>query len=276
MLSTEVTLPRVISAQTSMPSMPSISAPSITSPSAPILQTSENTTKTETAETRTNTLSNNVTAASLLNLTSLDTDGSLSSLLQDDSDSSSLNDLLSLSNIISGNTDINSLLSSTTQSSTNTQASSTALLNTILEKLSVLTEQIEQLKKETPVSSERSALSIPETNLLRFSVNGYNVLATCTAIFFSTPDEDGSFLCTGDREYMANGIKRKETFYMLFSTSGNNTFDVAVNVMQDYLNEYSFLYQLSKREHISAVKNSNMVSIIIDDPLWKLNFLCSF
>lgn len=60
---------------------------------------------------------------------------------------------------------------------------------------------------------------------------------------------------------------------MLFSSDGKNNFNVAARVMQDYLNEYSFVYQLSQKSGVRAQKTGNLITIMIDDPVWKLDLL---
>lgn len=266
-----------------MPSMPTVSSPSITSPSSPVIkrtetpQTSEQGQSNNAADkdgaknsSKTGTdLSKTVTASSLINLNSLITNGTLSSLLEDGANTNSTSSLLSLSNLISGKTDINSLLNQNTAAPLADTSASSVLLNKIINQLTSLQEELDKIKKE----NKNSALQINTAKILRFSVNGYDILATCKTVYFSIPDKDGSFLCTADREYYANGIIRKETFYMLFSSDGKNNFNVAARVMQDYLNEYSFVYQLSQKSGVRAQKTGNLITIMIDDPVWKLDLL---
>lgn len=273
-----------------MPSMPSVSSPTISPPSAPVIRQNESTPskkgdaeskKSESAKTDAAAQSKTLTASSLINLNSLIAGGSLSSL-NEDNNTNSMNSLLSLSNLITGKSDINDIISnSQTGTLTSSASSNTSLiiLNQILEQLSQLNEELEQLKKENSTLSqtEQTQLHSEKTEsrikLLRFSVNGYSVLDTCKTIYFSTPDRDGSFLCTADREYYADGILRKETFYMLFTSIGNNVYNTAVKVVQDYLHEYSFVYQLAQKENLQAVRTGNLMSLIIDEKNWKMDFL---
>ena len=115
------------------------------------------------------------------------------------------------------------------------------------------------------------------SRLIRFSVNGYDVLRTCRTIYISDVQEDGTFLVTGDRKYASDGKTRSETFHLLFkkdqNTSGLQNYHAAAAVTQDYLNEYSFLYQLSQRENLSAVRTGNLVTMRTTDPDWKLELL---
>lgn len=162
----------------------------------------------------------------------------------------------------------------------------------ILEK--VLTE-IEEIKKNTkeipaakPVTIVASAPVVSSNNLssaaekassriLRFSVNNYDILKTCGKIYISDIQHDGSFLVTGDRRYVSDGKNRTETFHMLFKNSAGEhsavNYNAAASVSQDYLNEYSFLYQLSKRPQLSAVRIGNLVTMRTDDQDWKMELL---
>lgn len=162
----------------------------------------------------------------------------------------------------------------------------------ILEK--VLTE-IEEIKKNTkelpaekpvtivasaPVVSSNTLSSAAEkasSRILRFSVNNYDILKTCGKIYISDIQHDGSFLVTGDRRYMSDGKHRTETFHMLFKNSSREhsavNYNAATSVTQDYLNEYSFLYQLSKRPQLSAVRTGNLVTMRTDDKDWKMELL---
>ena len=88
---------------------------------------------------------------------------------------------------------------------------------------------------------------------------------------------DGTFLVTGDRVYSSDGKNRTETFHILFksspSESGSSNYKAAANVTQDFLNENSFLYQLSKFENLPAMRVGNFVSMRTEEPNWKLELL---
>ena len=56
------------------------------------------------------------------------------------------------------------------------------------------------------------------SRLLRFAVNGYNVLRTCRTVYISDVQDDGTFLVTGDRRYVSDVQTRSETFHILFKT----------------------------------------------------------
>ena len=108
-------------------------------------------------------------------------------------------------------------------------------------------------------------------------MNNYDILKTCGKIYISDIQHDGSFLVTGDRRYMSDGKNRTETFHMLFKNSSGEhsavNYNAATSVTQDYLNEYSFLYQLSKRPQLSAVRTGNLVTMRTNDQDWKMELL---
>ena len=116
---------------------------------------------------------------------------------------------------------------------------------------------------------------------MRFRINGSNILSSITDIYISKPETDGSFLLTADRTYLADYKRRTETFYMFFtptSDSKSSALDVTVSVLQDYENKNSFLYRLadlSEQTPISAKKTGSLISIIINNPSFKVDFLLS-
>ena len=127
--------------------------------------------------------------------------------------------------------------------------------------------------KESPAASSVRNRS----RLLRFAVNGYNVLRTCRTVYISDVQDDGTFLVTGDRRYMSDGRTRSETFHILFKTKPDSTsvceYDAATAVTQDSYNPNSFVYQLSKRRNLMASRTGNLVSMRTEDPDWRLELL---
>ena len=108
-------------------------------------------------------------------------------------------------------------------------------------------------------------------------MNGYDILRTCRTLFISDVQSDGTFLITGDRRYQSDGSTRSETFHLLFkAASGSDSlksYDAAALVTQDYLNENSFLYQMSQRDDMQASRTGNLVTLRTTDPKWKLELL---
>ena len=135
--------------------------------------------------------------------------------------------------------------------------------------------QLEELKKRmpengasasaTPVSVKEKAPEKAEPSVLRFLINGYSVLGSCKTIYFSKPENDGSFLLTGDRKYMADGKLREETFYFLFHATGtknsSTVYSVTPSLSQDYENTSSLFYKLCQISDLTAARTGNLVTL---------------
>jgi len=186
-----------------------------------------------------------------------------------------------LGNLLDGNAGLlSSPLSNVAASSTDSETNK--LLNKVL-------SEMEEIKKQGGVEAEtvRSSIQAPvvtstvaqskQSRLIRFNVNGYDVLRTCRTIYISDVQADGTFLVTGDRRYLSDGVTRSETFHLLFKTdadsAGRQNYHAAAAVTQDYMNQYSFLYQLAQRTDLSALRTGNLVTMRTTDPDWKLELL---
>ena len=139
-----------------------------------------------------------------------------------------------------------------------------------------------QTVSEVSASMQTSSTStvapvVKQSRLLRFTVNGYNVLRTCRTIYISDVQSDGSFLVTGDRRYMSDGKTCSETFHLLFKTqpedSAQTGYNAATAVTQDSFNPNSFVYQMSTRTDLTASRTGNLVSMRTEDPAWRLELL---
>ncbi|MGI0528748.1 hypothetical protein [Treponema socranskii] len=153
-------------------------------------------------------------------------------------------------------------------------SSSNAMLEKILSEL----DNVKKQNAEAVKSNEEQPLpSSARPGILRFIVNGYDVLSSCRAVYFSDVGKDGTFLLTGDRTYTANGQKRMETFYLLFRPAGNAGFSaqykVECSVVQDYTNVHSFMYRLASLGNLSAAKTGNLVSLRTSDPNCRADLL---
>lgn len=124
---------------------------------------------------------------------------------------------------------------------------------------------------------EAPARGIPRSHVLRFTVNGYDILRTCRTVYISDVQTDGTFLVTGDRRYQSDGKTRSETFHMLFKTDPASSslmdYTAATAVTQDYYNPNSFMYQLTQHKNLSATRTGNFVTMRTDDDDWKLELL---
>ena len=200
----------------SMPSMPAVGG-SFYTPSFPSglnsKRNTDNSAKEETEKAET-ILTEAVTPDSLLS-TVYANSGVLTAY-----DISSLYDSGLFSNL-SSLTSANSLTNYATSTSTN------ILLQQVLNSLNELKKQQQEAS-----AKEKNALDAAKTDsehfknrepsVLRFKVNGYNILDSLTEVFFSETEPDGTFLLTGDRKYFTNQQVHTETFYMLFKTVNSN------------------------------------------------------
>ncbi len=224
----------------------------------------------------------------------------LSTLTADDIQQMSKNGLLNqLGNILGADTssmtgvELSNLYTSKSKSASNILLSQViSEIEEIKEQNKKLQEQVANITKtlenENAYSSYSNTGSIVANNtasssrhtqsshLIKFSVNGYDVLRTCHTIYISDVQQDGTFLVTGDRKYQSDGKTRSETFHLLFKTAANSssqTYSAAAAVTQDSFNQYSFLYQLSQRDDLQATRIGNLVSMKTVDPDWKLELL---
>lgn len=246
-------------AMPAMPGMPSLETPFYTPsfPSNSVIPKKKSN-KNETTETeKQSVITNNDNAddivSTLMNNSSILSASDITSLY----DSGMFNNLSSLSGT--------------------TAASSTNVL--LQQVLTSLEELKTQQKNASPVQRQQlenaqedsQNFKQREPQILRFRINGYDIKDSLTTVFFSEPEADGTFLLTGDRRYFTNQKSRTETFYLMFKAVKSNgsvtTFDVQPSIVQDALNENSFVYKFSKIKNLKAEKTGNLVVLHADDGL---------
>lgn len=137
--------------------------------------------------------------------------------------------------------------------------------------LSQILTELNDLKEITKNQTNQNAAykNIKQQNnnpkILRFYINGQNILNTCRTIFFSKKEKDGTFLLTGDRKFSIQNQSRDETFYFLFKPNQKNgtttEYDVIPNLIQDSTNEQSLLFNFTKEEPLAATKTGNLISV---------------
>jgi len=258
-----ITAPTVSApAMTPMPTigLPTVTAPTVTGPSATTTGTTSATTasasKTSTPTASAGTTS---TAASALSLLGLGSDNSLLNALSgtgtDDASVSALSGLLG--------------------SGTSSTTTDSATLTKILE---LLEKQQAQATAAGAASAKNSATAekVPITSggeLIRFTVNGYSITASTTALVSSILAKDGSFLLTGDRGYASSGQKVTETFYLLCRKNADGTYRLQADVSQNPVNQNSYLYQLARRSPIKGTLTGDLLVFRTDDPAWSLNLV---
>lgn len=171
--------------------------------------------------------------------------------------------LNSLSGILSGKTSTNSTDQLfTTSAQTLAQAAKTAQNDSLVQ------------------ASQSSGRDSASPSILRFLINGTDMIPFCKTVFFSSAETDGSFLLTGDCRYEVNGSKRDETFYLLFHSKGSKNaiqeFSVEASVFQEVEDSSTYLYALTKIGNLTAQKTGNLISLKSKENGTVLNMLLSF
>ncbi len=240
-----------------MPSMPQIGG-SFYKPSFPSgfgSRKNKNETDNDDNETNASVLTEAVTPESLLS-TVYSNSGILTAY-----DISALYDSGLFDNISSLNSQ-NSLTNYSTTTSTN------LLLQQVLNSLNELKNQQQSASARDKnrldaVKTDSENFKIREPSILRFKINGFNILDSLTDVFFSETEADGTFLLTGDRKYFINQQVHTETFYMLFKTVSSNgsslTYKVQASIVQNSRNENSYVYKLANVKNLTAEKTGNLV-----------------
>ena len=290
----------------SSPTMPTVTSPTLGdgfytpgNDSNPIYTGSSDSSKTAAPATSSQTNTAASTSASTAtpqtttqpSNTNITPTGLLSSLSANDI--SSLGEQGLLSQLFSTNDTANSTTSLANLYTSSSNSTTNVLLKQVLSELESLKKQTtaktstDSKEKSTEIAANKSTATktnlsaatttAPHSSLLRFIVNGYDILKTCRIVYISKVQKDGTFLLTGDRRYQSDGTMRTETFYLFFKNNGvvggQSTYTVAAAVTQDYLNQYSFLYQLAQKDNLLASKTGNLIILRTDDPSWKLDLL---
>ncbi len=139
-------------------------------------------------------------------------------------------------------------------------------------------QNIEQATKT--VKNDSSVQNSSSPSILRFLINGTDMIPFCKTVFFSSAETDGSFLLTGDCRYELNGDTRNETFYLLFRSTGSKNasqeFSVTASVFQNKEDSSTYLYALTKIGNLTAQKTGNLISLKSKENGTTLNMLLSF
>lgn len=150
------------------------------------------------------------------------------------------------------------------------QNQTAVLLQAVIEKLDALQKTVDLQNSAKGSVAETDTVQAGKQDkqggrILRFVAGNYNILPSCTAVFISQPETDGSFLLTGDRKYRsANSAAGKiygETFYFLFKAAGGGTFNAAFTLSQQPENPDSPLYALTRASFLQAVRTGNLVTM---------------
>ncbi|MBP5358268.1 MAG: hypothetical protein J6Y69_03680 [Treponema sp.] len=267
------------------PSMPTISSPTMPTVSVPVIGSSFSYSNSSSKDSSKNQSSQKSSNSDEKDSASKKTSVDLLSTLTA-SDLQTLSATGMLDTLLESKTGTSSLLGLSNLYTSDSSSETNILLKQVLSEMEEIKQQTSAPEKvasqavQAPVvtsTENTSSARAKASRLIRFSVNGYDVLHTCRTVYISDVQEDGTFLVTGDRKYPSDGVTRSETFHLLFKkdqgSSGLQNYHAAAAVTQDYLNEYSFLYQLSQRENLTAVRTGNLVTMRTTDPDWKLELL---
>ncbi len=135
------------------------------------------------------------------------------------------------------------------------------LLQEILKKLDDIQRQLSaSAASGTPAAAAPTAAGDQEGagRLIRFRLDGYDMLTVCRSIYLSALSEEG-FLVTGDCGYAVGGTTQEETFYLLFRKTGPGIYEAAVELSQNPANESTFLFRFSGNAPYTAEERGNAV-----------------
>ena len=164
----------------------------------------------------------------------------------------------------------------------NSLASSSLDSLTLQKILSELTSLKNQVAKNGVIPSSGDNFSNKgekSAKILRFIVNGYDLLSGCRKIYFSEEETDGTFLLTGDRKYISDNKSKSETFYFYFHASGSQNgmtkYRVTPAVSQVREDPQSLLFQLTQKEDVTASRTGNLVTLRVNEESFKMDLLIS-
>ncbi len=95
--------------------------------------------------------------------------------------------------------------------------------------------------------------------VLRCVVNGHDLERGFAGSFVSTRAGDGSFLVTGERYLVLEGVRRREFVYLLYRPTTGSSGSLYVDVSQEVPNEESFFRRLSLSGPLSASAIGDLV-----------------
>ncbi len=127
-----------------------------------------------------------------------------------------------------------------------------ALLERVLEKMDAQgrvspSATVERQDQGSGQGNSRDQGGSPASpvSLLRCAVNGHDLIRSFKGPLVSTIAKDGSFLVTGDRFLILEGIPRRETVYLLYRPSSPKEGLLYIDVSQEVANPESFFKRLA-------------------------------
>lgn len=154
--------------------------------------------------------------------------------------------------------------------STNKNASDTVMLRQILNELNELKQQVNAVstaRGTTPATTAAvtDTKQTERSKLLRFVINGTDILGSLRSVYFSHPESDGTFLLTADRVYLNSSKTNTETFHLLFRATGTkNTgtvFTVSPAITQALDDKNSPVFKLAQINNLTASRTGNLVTL---------------
>ena len=140
------------------------------------------------------------------------------------------------------------------------QETNNTVLTTIISQLEEIKEKQENLERKVSYTTEKDGATF-----LRFTVNGEDILSSFRTVWFSSKENDGSFMVTGDRKYYEGTKLEEETFYLLFKADGNGGasmgYIVEPAIFQNHENKSSVLSKLASLKNLRATRTGNLVSL---------------
>ena len=174
--------------------------------------------------------------------------------------------------------DMHGLLGGASGQSQTSSENTNILLQNILTEIENLKKQLNSKNTGTADASVQPPINTASSNsettasmrpvILRFVINGYDILTSCKTVYFSRRETDGTFLLTADRKYLSDGKINSETFYFLFKADGRGGSEAGYNVvpqiMQAQENTNSLVSKLTKQSNLKAEKTGNLVSMRVN------------
>ncbi|MBQ6058300.1 MAG: hypothetical protein IJJ70_04145 [Treponema sp.] len=166
--------------------------------------------------------------------------------------------------------------------STNKNASDTVMLRQILNELNELKQQVNAVstaRGTTPATTTAvtDTKQTERSKLLRFVINGTDILGSLRSIYFSHPESDGTFLLTADRVYLNSSKTNTETFHLLFRAAGTKNsgtvFTVSPAVTQSADDTDSPVYRLAQINNLKAGRTGNLVTLRTEQDGLKVDVL---
>jgi len=152
-------------------------------------------------------------------------------------------------------------------------ASDSATMQKVLELLEKQQAQLNATQNAAQKASAEKPRIASGAEIVRFTVNGYNIDATITALVSSSLAKDGSFLLTGNRIVAVTGGRASETFYLLCKKNKAGLYQLFTDVSQDALNESSYLYQLARKSPLSGLLAGDLLVFRTSDATFKLDLV---